>query len=192
MHNKSDIIKKGMELFRTQGYNNTGISDILITCHIPKGSFYNYFQSKEAFCIQALDSYGDSELEYFASILKTPGSSPLERLKNLYHALIERYGKEATFSGCLVANISSEMGGLNESLAEAASRNFSKWIDIIARTVAKGQAIHEIRNDKGALEIAEYLHGTFSGMLARLKASRNPNTLDGWFRMTFAFMEARD
>lgn len=192
MHNKKDIIKQGTELFRRQGYNNTGISDILHSCNIPKGSFYNYFQSKEAFCIQVLDDYGDAELELYTSILKAPGSSPLERLKNLYRALIARYGKENTKSGCLVANISSEMGGLNESLAEAANRNFNKWIDIIARTVAKGQAIHEIRNDKGALGIAEFLHGSFSGMLSRFKANRNPDTLEEWFRMTFALIEAQD
>jgi TetR/AcrR family transcriptional repressor of nem operon len=188
MHNKKEIIRKGSELFRKQGYHNTGISDILHACNIPKGSFYNYFNSKEDFAIKVLDHYGDSQLEYARHKLKDREHSPVDRLKSYYLALIDLVNQEDVKSGCLINNISNEMGGLNERLADAANRNFMKWIDIIARIVAKGQAISEIRNDIGALEIAEYLHGTFYGMLSRMKATRNVENLHDWHTMTFKFL----
>jgi TetR/AcrR family transcriptional repressor of nem operon len=190
MYNKEEIIKQGVELFRVQGYHNTGISDILTTCDIPKGSFYNYFKSKEGFCIRTLDYYGDDQLEFMRNTLMNAGSSPIDRLKVFYLSLIRKYSQESVLSGCLINNISNEAGGLNEPLAEAANRNFNKWINILARVVAKGQAVSEIRNDMGALEIAEYLHGSFYGMLSRMKATRNTNNLEDWLRMTLDFIAA--
>ena len=190
MSSKKDIIRKGVELFRQQGYNNTGIQDILDTCDISKGSFYNYFRSKEDYAIIVVDYYGDSLLEFMTSKLKIRGDSPLDRLKDLYLAFIDMAEREDIKSGCLVNNISNEMGGLNEKLAEAANRNFDKWTDTLAQIVAKAQTAHEIRNDKGALEIAEYIHGTFFGMLSRMKATRETDELREWHKMTFDFLSA--
>ena len=41
-HDKTAIIEKGIQLFREKGYHNTGVDDILKTCKIPSGSFYNF------------------------------------------------------------------------------------------------------------------------------------------------------
>ena len=188
MHKKEEIIRKGSELFRKQGYHNTGISDILKACDIPKGSFYNYFNSKEDFAIKVLDHYGDVQLEFIKEKLRERELSPVERLMGYYKTLIDINEKEDLKNGCLVNNVSNEMGGLSGELAEAANRNFMKWVDIIARMVAKGQAISEIRNDMGALEIAEYIHGSFYGMLSRMKVTRNTDNLKDWHTMTFKFI----
>jgi len=188
MHSKKDIIRHGVDLFRRQGYHNTGISDILYTCDIPKGSFYNYFKSKEDYGIQVLNYYGDSLLEFMKNKMKSGGDSPIEKLKELYNAFIEIVEREEIKSGCLVNNISNEVGGLNDKFAEAADKIFRKWIDEIARVVAKGQAINEIRNDMGALEITEYLHSTFYGLLSRMKVTRNIDGLNDWHKMTFKFL----
>ena len=53
-HNIEDIIDKGSELFRKKGYNNVGINEILKECDIPKGSFYNFFETKEEFAEKVL------------------------------------------------------------------------------------------------------------------------------------------
>jgi hypothetical protein len=58
--------------------------------------------------------------------------------------------------------------------------------------VAKGQAVSEIRNDMGALEIAEYLHGTFYGLLSRMKVARNTESINDWYDMTFIFITVQD
>ncbi|MEM7513995.1 MAG: TetR/AcrR family transcriptional regulator, partial [Bacteroidota bacterium] len=62
-HQAEDIINTGMELIRTKGYHNVGINEILKASNIPKGSFYNFFDSKEDFAKKALNSYGSSSLE---------------------------------------------------------------------------------------------------------------------------------
>jgi len=185
-YNKTEIIKTGIEVFRQNGYEGTGISDILEACDIPKGSFYNYFKTKSDYVEQVIDHYGDQQLEFMTRYLKDPDLSPLNRLKKLYQKWININQQEKIKSGCLVNNISNEMGGLNNNLADAADRNYNKWLNLIARIIAKGQSIEEIRNDIGALELADYLHGSFFGMLSRMKSTRSTASLDNWYKVAFS------
>ena len=188
MSSKKEIIRKGVDLFREKGYHNTGIHDILETCEISKGSFYNYFGSKENYGINVIDYYGDTLLEYMIGKLRSGDGSPVEKLRELYRSFIEIVEKEEVKSGCLINNISNEMGGLNDRLAEVADQNFRKWIDEIARIVARGQSMNEIRNDLDALEIAEYMHSTFFGLLSRMKVTRSTDGLNDWLNMTLKFV----
>lgn len=187
-YNKTEIIEKGIEVFRKNGYESTGISDILEVCDIPKGSFYNYFRSKAGYTEKVIDHYGDQQLEFMKRYLKDRELSPLMRLKKLYQKWIDINKHEKIKSGCLVNNISNEIGGLDEKLAIATDRNYNKWLNLIARIIAKGQSVEEIRNDIGALELADYLHGSFFGMLSRMKSTRSTASLDNWFRISFSFI----
>lgn len=45
---RSDIIESAYELFTTQGYENTSIMNIALKAGVGKGTFYLYFDSKEA------------------------------------------------------------------------------------------------------------------------------------------------
>ena len=138
-HNIDDIIDKGTELFRKKGYNNVGINEILTECEIPKGSFYNFFESKEAFAEQVIDRYGLQSLEMIRNSLRDQKVSPLKRLKDFYSMLIDMNEKDGFNAGCLINNLSSEVGGINPIISEATDRNFSMWVSEIARCVAQGQ-----------------------------------------------------
>ena len=53
---KKDILGRGLELILKKGYYGTGIQEIADSAGIPKGSFYNYFKSKEELeeCIKGI------------------------------------------------------------------------------------------------------------------------------------------
>ena len=51
------LLDTGLELFLAQGYNDTGVQDVLTATGLPKGSFYHHFESKEAFGLEAVDRY---------------------------------------------------------------------------------------------------------------------------------------
>ncbi|MBY0404181.1 MAG: TetR/AcrR family transcriptional regulator, partial [Cyanobacteria bacterium] len=59
--NKQDtkqlLLQRGMELLLEKGYDATGIKDVLDLANVPKGSFYYYFPSKEAFCVEIIHYY---------------------------------------------------------------------------------------------------------------------------------------
>jgi len=48
-----------------KGYNDTGIQEIIDKAGLPKGSFYNFFKSKEDFGLLVIDYF----MEFYAKIL---------------------------------------------------------------------------------------------------------------------------
>lgn len=189
-YNKEDIIAQGANLFRKKGYHHVGINEILKACEIPKGSFYNFFDSKEDFVIQTLGWYGERQQAYIKHMLKPENGSPLERLKFFYKNLINENEQDGLDAGCLVNNIAIEVAGLNDQVGDEAYQQFQDWMAIISQTVEAGQEVNEIRKDFSAEQIAEYLHTGLYGVFPLMKSQKSRQPLDLWFSMAFTFIQA--
>lgn len=188
-HSKEDILEKGQAIIKKQGYHNTGVNDILRASGIPKGSFYNFFTSKEEFGIQLLDYYGEKTLVWIDQILDNPNEGPLERLRTLYTQLATAPDRDTNFAGCLVYNMASEVSPTSDSLAKAANRNFNTWVERVAKCVAEAQQIGEISDYFDALELAEYMHTTISGTMTRAKSTGSKAPLMLAYRFLFEYVE---
>ncbi|MDO1501604.1 TetR/AcrR family transcriptional regulator [Winogradskyella maritima] len=187
-HNKENILKVGYEVFRTNGYHNVGINKILKESGIPKGSFYNFFESKEDFAQQVIKQYGESNYCWMQDFFEECDLSPIECLKSFYSFMINLNEKDEYNGGCLVNNMSVEVGRQNDTLGSEANQHFMGWLNILAMEITKGQDAGEITKDFSALELAEYMHSGFYGVLARTKVTRNRVYMDIWFEMTFKFI----
>ncbi|MCQ9640899.1 TetR/AcrR family transcriptional regulator [Chryseobacterium sp. WG14] len=101
------IISTAMVLFHQQGYNSTGINQIIEEANVSKASFYQHFKSKDDLCIEFFNKrfdYWISELEKFTSDAQTIG----EKLIKSFDFLIYMNEKE-DFRGCSFLNIMSEI-----------------------------------------------------------------------------------
>ena len=47
-HSRQDLLDTGSRMLTEFGYHGTGIKQVLDAVGVPKGSFYNFFPSKEA------------------------------------------------------------------------------------------------------------------------------------------------
>lgn len=103
-----------MLLFHRQGYNNTGINQIIEDAKVSKASFYQHFKSKDDLCIEFLQKrydYWVSELEKFTS-----GTSTVEeKILSSFDFLIHMNAKE-DFRGCSFLNILSEIPADKEEI----------------------------------------------------------------------------
>ncbi|MET3037258.1 TetR/AcrR family transcriptional regulator [Chryseobacterium sp. NRRL B-14859] len=103
------ILSTAMVLFHQQGYNNTGINQIIEDSAVSKASFYQHFKSKDDLCIEFLDkryAYWVSELENFTS----GAHSIEEKFLKSFDFLMYMNEKE-DFRGCSFLNILSEIPG---------------------------------------------------------------------------------
>ncbi|MDH3708238.1 MAG: TetR/AcrR family transcriptional regulator [Cyclobacteriaceae bacterium] len=190
-HNIEDIVEKGAGLIRKNGYYNTGITEILEASNLPKGSFYNFFKSKEDFALRAIKHYGkDMRKKLQEGMKATSELSPLERLKHVYQALESVSVEERYQSGCLLNNISIEAAAEDESLVSIANEEFISLIEILAETIEEGQQKGEIRSDVSALELAEFLHLTYYGVLSRSKATKSTKAFQLLDNMGFNFLRS--
>jgi len=187
-HNIEDVLDKGMNLFRTQGYHNVGINQILKECAIPKGSFYNFFKTKEDFAEQIVNRYGESSRNLIRSFLEEKNLTPIERLRSFYAMIVNSNANENFAGGCLINTLSNEVGRNIDRIGKVADENFMTWVDIIADCIAEGQELGEIRDDFTAVDLAEHLHAGTYGAMARSKVTRNREYFDKWFAMSFAFI----
>ncbi|PRD44108.1 TetR/AcrR family transcriptional regulator [Sphingobacterium haloxyli] len=94
-------------LFRQQGYNRTGINQIISEANVAKASFYQHFKSKDELCVaflKARHEYWFSELMKYVSKSKTTK----KRIFNAFDFI--RYMNEIEdFRGCSFLNILSEI-----------------------------------------------------------------------------------
>ncbi len=56
---KSALVRAGEELFRTNGFTETTIEEITGTAGVARGTFYNYFQTKEDLALEILYETGE-------------------------------------------------------------------------------------------------------------------------------------
>lgn len=187
-HYKEEILRKAESIIRQQGYNKTGINEILKTCQIPKGSFYNFFKNKEAFGLELLDYYGNNTRKFIEAILKNTACSPIQRLQLFFEESIRMHTQECFQKGCLLNNFSVEMAGLHETFAQKIHENDQNWISLFRQCIKEGQERNEIIQTYTAQELAEYIHINFSGALAKMKTMRNAQPLELCYKMAIDFL----
>ena len=85
---REHLIDVGLGLMHQNGYNATGLTDILKAADVPKGSFYHHFGSKEDFAAAALERYGMRAREH-AAVLNDRTIPPLKRLRRYFGDLMK-------------------------------------------------------------------------------------------------------
>ena len=187
---KESILDAGEKILREKGYGETSIRDVMMETDIHKGSFYNYFESKENFTREVIIFYGDRMGRFIDNYLNDTHYTPLNRLENLYRGLIGINRKENFRKGCLVNNLMTESGGWSETIAETTGEYFASWTDKISACVKEGQEKGELRRDLKATDLAHYLHSGFFGALSLMKAVRSEDPLTNWYNHAFNYIIA--
>lgn len=111
---KERILEKTFTLFHKQGYNATGINQIIEEAKVAKASFYQHFKSKEDLCVAFLNqrhSFWFDELEKFTLNAEDLNSKVLSS----FDFLIFMNAKE-NFRGCSFLNILSEIPSDNTKI----------------------------------------------------------------------------
>lgn len=73
---KQELLKIAYNIFLTKGYDNTSIDDIIKEAKIAKGTYYYYFESKEATLEEVINMMINEEVESAKGILNMPISIP--------------------------------------------------------------------------------------------------------------------
>ena len=97
---KATLIDVGTRLILEQGYHQTGIQDVLRAAGVPKGSFYYYFPSKEAFGQAVIAQFAAAYLARLEQYLGDTTARPLTRLRRHHEELLARFERRGCRGGC--------------------------------------------------------------------------------------------
>lgn len=185
------LLRAGVEALTEKGFSATGIDEILRRVGVPKGSFYHYFDSKEAFGAALIDSYGAYFARKLERFLADQSRAPLDRL----HAFIAnaragmaRYDYQR---GCLIGNLGQEMGSLPESYRGQLGGVFSDWQARVARCLLAAQEAGEISSAADCQDLAAFFWIGWEGAVLRAKLERTPEALDIFSHGFFAGVTSR-
>jgi TetR/AcrR family transcriptional regulator, transcriptional repressor for nem operon len=130
------LIAVGLQKVLEGGWSATSIDVVLRECDVPKGSFYHYFASKEAFGYALLESY---QAFFMQRLNKWFVDQPTDGLGQLQAAMdgfladsiagIERYGYRR---GCLVGALGQEVAGLHEGFRSKLLESLQYWDKTLA------------------------------------------------------------
>ncbi len=113
----------------------------------------------------------------------------LQRLEKFYHLGIQGHVDEECKKGCLLGNMTQEMGGLSNDISNAADLNLKRIVGLINDCIAEGQAEGNIRDDYSSNELANFVHNSFYGSLIRTKAGRDRVHIDIFLKIIFDYLK---
>ena len=130
------LIEIGLQRIHKIGYAATGVTEILDLARVPKGSFYHYFRSKEAFAQEVIRRYAAREAQRCETILGDDKLTPLKRLRKYFNELISVYGQKGPISGCLLGKMSVEVAERSPEIQSLLSSAFGSLATSDRRLVA--------------------------------------------------------
>jgi TetR/AcrR family transcriptional regulator, transcriptional repressor for nem operon len=181
---RDKIVDAAFDRFHAKGFNDCSVQDIVDAAGVPKGSFYNYFKSKELLAIEIVERYSQFVLGLFAA---SHGSSPLGRLKAHFEDLADHYRKEDFKRGCLVGNFGTEVSDSTPDLRVALARSLTGWSDAIAAVLREAQTAGEVSADHDADRLARFIVDSWEGATTRVKVVNNRMPIDDFFIVIFDF-----
>jgi TetR/AcrR family transcriptional repressor of nem operon len=159
----------GIELLATHGYNGTGLKEILDAVHVPKGSFYNYFESKEAFGAAIIERYIDDLLALFDAYVDRSKEDPVSLIKSVYGYMLVQFAKDGCQRGCLLGNLAAEVGASSPLCQTALRRAFARWKERFVKLIERAQAARQVRSDLSAASLADIFWNAWEGGILRMK-----------------------
>lgn len=172
------LIRCGVEVLTEQGFMATGIDAILKRVGVPKGSFYHYFASKEAFGLAVLDSYAHYFARRLDRWLLDESLSPLERLAGFVQESKVNIARHAFRRGCLVGNMGQEVSVLPSGFREALENVFLDWQTRLSVCFDAAVAARELPAHTDCSELAAYFWIGWEGAVLRARLVQNAQPLD--------------
>jgi len=167
--NRENLLNTGVALLTQQGYHGTGLKEILDAVQIPKGSFYNYFASKEEFCAAVIGHYIEPFIGQLNGHLQNPDVDALSAINQYFSESIAELEKAGFTGGCLLGNLMGEIGETSDVCREALQLAVNRYRDLLQAGLENAQQQGTVRTDKSAQVMADLLVNAWQGALLRMK-----------------------
>lgn len=174
---KATLIRSGTEQLTEFGFASSGIDQILKRVGVPKGSFYYYFASKEAFGLAVLDSYAIYFFKKLDNHLLDINHAPLQRIANFVADAEEGMRRHKFKRGCLIGNLEQEVDLLPNSFREHLINTLNAWQTRMAKCLIAAKEQGQISRHADVDALAQYFWIGWEGAVSRAKLVQNEQPL---------------
>ncbi len=166
------ILNAAVSVFAQKGFFNSKVADIAGEAGIADGTVYLYFKSKN----EILHSIFDRAMEEFISEGKreiTEIKEADKRLQRIAELHLEKLGADRNLA--IVFQV--ELRGSTKFMEEFSATGFAEYLEVIHRTIEKGQQAGVFRKDLNATVCSKILFGALDEMVTNWILSKKPYPL---------------
>ncbi len=170
---RSSILATGQRIMAGKGYSAVGLNEILTASGVPKGSFYHYFSSKDAFGVAMLESYFEHYLAEIDLTMRAPGLTMAERLMNYWGHWQTAQSFSDCQGRCLAVKLGAEVADLSEPMRLVLQRGIDGIVGRLSEAIAAGVAEGSLAVDGDPARVALQLYQSWLGASLMVKIVRN-------------------
>lgn len=173
---RSHILATGQRIMAGKGYSAVGLNEILTTAGVPKGSFYHYFSSKDAYGEAMLERYFEEYLAELDGTLSQPGLTAAQRLMNYWQSWQASQSFEQCQGKCLAVKLGAEVADLSEAMRLVLRRGTEAIVGRLAQVLAEGIADESLSVVGDPASVAGSLYQLWLGasVMAKIERSTRP------------------
>ena len=176
---REKLLSAGRDLLARRGYTGVGVAEIAAAAHVPKGSFYYFFESKQALALAVIDEHWVEQEAQWRAVLGSD-RPPLERLRELFEATaaVQRQSRDdaGVVTGCLFGNLTLELSAQDEAVRTRLQEVFEAQIDLVAEVIAVAQRDGTIHVDD-VRDAARSVVAQLEGLVLFAKLLNDPDQL---------------
>lgn len=180
------LLTAGLKVLHSRGFNASGVQDITDAAGVPKGSFYNHFESKEAFGAEVVARFWEEGARRALPLLSDETRLPLDRLKAYFAAKAAANLASRFELGCMMGNFAAELSGQSRLVRDRLAALFAGWTRALATVVREAQEAGEVPRDLPAETLAGFIIDAWEGAVLRGKVERDPAAFERFERIVFS------
>ncbi len=156
---RARILDAAVRVFAAKGFYATRVSEVAKAAGVADGTIYLYFKSKDALLVSLFEHHVQRLLAFLEQDLPhaTNSAAKLKRIVEIQLGLLE--GERD-----LAQVITIILRQSTKLMKEYAAPKFMAYLDAIARVVAEGQALGELRKDVSPHLAARAIFGALDGI----------------------------
>lgn len=178
---RARLVEAARYLFWERGYAGTGLSDILARAGANSGSFYHFFESKDALLRTVLDTYAEAIEPMLLAPVRARAAAPLDFVMALLVSYRGRLEDTSCTYGCPIGRLALEIDAENTPAHELIARNFDAWKAAVASAVRQAGLA---RPD----DVATFVLAVMEGAVMQARAHRSLAPYDACLRQVAAYL----
>ncbi|HEX8604992.1 MAG TPA: TetR/AcrR family transcriptional regulator [Pseudoduganella sp.] len=181
---RDNIIAVGQRIMSGKGFSAVGLNEILTAANVPKGSFYHYFGSKDAFGEALLSHYFEDYLADMDRMLGQSTSTAAHRIMDYFDAWRANQSFQDCQGKCLAVKLAAEVADLSDAMRSVLDHGTAAIIARLAAAIDSGVADHSLAIDDRAEEVAANLYQLWLGASVMVKIVRGTAPFDSAMAVT--------
>ncbi len=180
------LLQAAVTVFSRSGFNGSSVQDIVEAAGVPKGSFYNHFDSKEALGAAVISYYWEDKASGSLAILYDDGLPPLDRLHRYFEWVIADIVERGYTGGCFIGNMAAELSDHSNAVSTNLCDAYACWTGHIAACIRLAQEMGAMRSTADPALLASFALNSWEGALLRARVTKSSLPLQQFLDILFS------